>query len=509
MRLTLSLSPSGIPGRLSASPKHMLKTVTMAIAPLLLAILLSFATSAQINYVKTFPNPTLDWTGVVQNGMGCGGAAYMQQLNNATGQVTSPAIPNSNGKIVQFGYQYKVTMSGPGGPVNAAPATFGTIKIQWATSTSGPWTTIRTIGDGYYPHTPSGGCKKDTVYFTPPAGGNIYVRFENTAAGTTSYYFFYQSVSLIQADACSSDSTINLSGCDSVFYNGNYYKTTTALHETYTNAASCDSFVTVNIDILGSIDSVTLTETACDSFEYNNVVYKQSGTYTHIFPHSDAANQCDSVVTLDLTLYRTLDTTITVIACNSFQLGDSVYTQSTSYTAYYLNMGGCDSIITLDLTINTTPPEAEITQSGNVLTANAADSYQWVDCDNGDAPIAGATSQSYTAGPGRYAVVITTDACSDTSDCVTVTNDAVADPGRLSPTKVYPNPTTGTVVIASDRSLDAATIRIMQVTGQMIETPVQRLGNHIMVDLSPYAPGIYFVEIISPAATERVRLIKE
>ena len=54
------------------------------------------------------------------------------------------------------------------------------------------------------------------------------------------------------------------------------------------------------------------------------------------------------------------------------------------------------------------------------ITSNAGGSatYQWVDCDNGNAPIAGATNQSYTATvSGNYAVVIVDGTCNAASVC--------------------------------------------------------------------------------------------
>jgi hypothetical protein len=59
-----------------------------------------------------------------------------------------------------------------------------------------------------------------------------------------------------------------------------------------------------------------------------------------------------------------------------------------------------------------------------IITANASGmgvSYQWLDCDNNDAPIATETGQSFTPSTsGNYAVEITDGACIDTSNCVNV-----------------------------------------------------------------------------------------
>ncbi|MEM1407139.1 MAG: hypothetical protein AAGG59_10220, partial [Bacteroidota bacterium] len=50
-----------------------------------------------------------------------------------------------------------------------------------------------------------------------------------------------------------------------------------------------------------------------------------------------------------------------------------------------------------------------------------ADSYQWIDCNNGNAPIDGATDRTFTAEVnGDYAVLVTKGQCSETSACTFV-----------------------------------------------------------------------------------------
>src|SRR5690606_30067270 len=50
--------------------------------------------------------------------------------------------------------------------------------------------------------------------------------------------------------------------------------------------------------------------------------------------------------------------------------------------------------------------------------------YQWIDCDNEDAPIDEATTQIFTpTATGNYAVIITKGGCSAQSECTSVTID--------------------------------------------------------------------------------------
>src|SRR5690606_31304812 len=109
-----------------------------------------------------------------------------------------------------------------------------------------------------------------------------------------------------------------------------------------------------------------------------------------------------------------------VTACDSYSFNGTLYNLSGDYTHTFVTVNGCDSTSTLKLIINSAP-DASVTQNGGTLTANTgAASYQWINC-NGNIPIAGATQQSFTAGTnGSYAVIVTTNDCSDTSECFNV-----------------------------------------------------------------------------------------
>ena len=110
--------------------------------------------------------------------------------------------------------------------------------------------------------------------------------------------------------------------------------------------------------------------------------------------------------------------TINQSTCDPAQVGTTTNT--------YTNVAGCDSTVTVIKTLIAT--NAEITQNGNTLTANnaTADAYQWLDCNNGNAPIAGATTVSFTPTvSGNYALAVTQNGCTDNSDCVNIIVTAI------------------------------------------------------------------------------------
>ncbi len=64
------------------------------------------------------------------------------------------------------------------------------------------------------------------------------------------------------------------------------------------SAADCESEITLFLTVVPH-DTVHIEQTASDSFEWNGVTYDESGTYTQSFNNQ---NGCDSTVTLTLTI---------------------------------------------------------------------------------------------------------------------------------------------------------------------------------------------------------------
>lgn len=108
-----------------------------------------------------------------------------------------------------------------------------------------------------------------------------------------------------------------------------------------------------------------------------------------------------------------------ITSCDSYELNGTTYTKSGVYTETLSNNQGCDSIIELNLTVFN--PNSNVTSyKDSVYADGVADSYQWLSCDNAMTPISGATSRAYKGKHGRsYAVVMTSNSCSDTSSCRT------------------------------------------------------------------------------------------
>ena len=180
--------------------------------------------------------------------------------------------------------------------------------------------------------------------------------------------------------------------------------------------------------------------------------------------------------------------------------GDIVNCQLTSNAACATSTQAISNGITMDLI----SIDADVTTSGNTLTANQAGaSYQWINCGNANAPVPGATAQTFTpVVDGMYAVVITMSGCTETSDCILV---STIDVEKLDQEtwKVYPNPATEKLYVTIER---AEVVRITDVSGKIVAGEQLQAGDNI-IDVSQFAPGVYFIQAINGGAN--VKFVKE
>ncbi len=187
--------------------------------------------------------------------------------------------------------------------------------------------------------------------------------------------------------------------------------------------------------------------------------------------------------------------TINQTACFSYTLNSQTYTGSGTYYQTINIPSGCDSIITLNLTINSV--NTSVTRTGATLTANATGStYQWIDCDNGNSIVPGATNQSYTGtSNGNFAVIVTSNGCTDTSACQNNTFGISENSLAISST-IYPNPfSQSTTLEIKDYSLPFLDVQLKIYDALGREMYNQNLGSNISI-LNPILPkGIYFYKI--------------
>lgn len=195
----------------------------------------------------------------------------------------------------------------------------------------------------------------------------------------------------------------------------------------------------------------------------------------------------------------------------NYQWSDSSINSGVPFTpingATYILTGidgnGCSNIDSL--IINTLPlPDNSLSVNGVTITASLiGGTYQWLDCNLGQ-PILAETNQVFTAtSNGSYSVIVTDGQCSDTSDCIMISNIGLEE-NKAKEIHVYPNPSKGLFNIELHYN---STLYISDEFGRILSS-IQFEAGKTTIDLSNESNGVYFIKINSDSFTETIRIIK-
>ena len=239
-----------------------------------------------------------------------------------------------------------------------------------------------------------------------------------------------------------------------------------------------------------------------------SVTNLSAGTYSCTITD---ANGCAASQSVTITQAAAINNAqnISICAGQTLVIGTNSYSTSGIYTDVLAAINGCDSTVTTTLTVN---PLIDLTTttSGNSITANTSPAnYQWIDCNNGNSLLVGATSQVYTsAANGNYAVIISQNGCSDTSACVTITTTGIVLKPNNEYLQIFPNPTTSTITL---KGLSAdSDIHIMNALGQtLFSKTINQKDVEKIIDLSDFKNGMYYIQIENKETTVSRKVIKE
>ena len=170
---------------------------------------------------------------------------------------------------------------------------------------------------------------------------------------------------------------------------------------------------------------------------------------------------------------------------------------------------GCDSIV--QLTLQLLFVDTAVIVNGGTLTANhVGTGYQWLNCNNGFAPIAGATSRNYTpTANGSYAVIVTQSGCTDTSSCYSVTNVGLNSVELQNNIRIQPTITYSTVNVIFATQLLQGALSVLDFAGKEVITTQPIHSQELQLDLSSMASGIYFIRITNGDAYGIFKVVKQ
>ena len=250
--------------------------------------------------------------------------------------------------------------------------------------------------------------------------------------------------------------------------------------------------------------SITGTDiqTACDSYTWIDGNTYTSSVNTPTFTLTNAAG-CDSIVTLNLTINISNTGTDIQTACDSYTWIDGVTYNASNNTATHTltNASGCDSVVSLNLTISSIV--TTISQNGNDIEATATNgtapySYDW---NTGET-----TASIIPADNGMYWVMVS-DADSCFADTATFDVTFVSGTGIdnwNNSVSVYPNPTSDILTISTGNYTGALKVNVYDLFGRKVFT-----SNDKEISLKSFADGVYILEFKAADNTYTTRIIKE
>ena len=158
--------------------------------------------------------------------------------------------------------------------------------------------------------------------------------------------------------------------CESFTWYGIEYSSTPEIAPTHTfkNHNDCDSVVTLHLTILHGTHRVVV-DTTCESYTWHGIKYDTTGIYIHSDTNADG---CLNVDTLHLTIYKPIHQSYTITECESYVWEDGdghEYTASGTYTYAHEDEHGCWQVDTLHLTINH--------PTNTAVTVSTCESYYW------------------------------------------------------------------------------------------------------------------------------------
>ncbi len=194
-------------------------------------------------------------------------------------------------------------------------------------------------------------------------------------------------------------------------------------------------------------------------------------------------------------------TIIYPVTCRSFVLNGQTYSQTGVYQQTLTTLSGCDSSVTIHLTMTPFVNSAVTTTGGAMIATETNAYYQWINCST-NATILFATERDfYPSTNGQYAVIVTKDGCTDTSQCVAMNKVSTEDFSTIE-SSIFPNPTSNatTLSINNTQGLEDIILSMFDVTGKIVKNErftLEQGLNNILISTEDIAGGIYFIRVTS------------
>ena len=252
--------------------------------------------------------------------------------------------------------------------------TINNATVMWVHGVEGPGTFIFPCGSTYDKH---GSSQVPTNFDIK--GLSVTVDSELSACDSITLggvVYFESGVwndTLSAIDGCDSIVTYHLSihqsaftdttvtGMESVTWQGITYTESTSWIDTLQTSFGCDSIIRVNL-VVKTVAPPPITVdkmvSACDSFVYDGITYREDGSWNEVLKTASGA---DSIISYRLTIHKSVAKDSAIVAEGSFTWNGTTYTEDASWSDTLQTAFGCDSIVNYSLTVNKETPNLQLT----------------------------------------------------------------------------------------------------------------------------------------------------
>mgnify|MGYP001172882783 CR=1 FL=1 len=178
---------------------------------------------------------------------------------------------------------------------------------------------------------------------------------------------------------------------------------------------------------------------------------------------------------------------------------------TTVYTLTAISQNG-NTVIT-SVVVNVKPLALNVSVDDYKLSADTSgDSFQWLDCNNAMQPVIGAIYSSYTSAvAGNYAVIVSSGACADTSECYEVPPNGI-ESFQTGGIFVYPNPVTDDLTIEYPGNVELLNLEILNSVGRVVFSG--KILDKKVIQAATFPAGVYLLKLDNGHSVKLKKIIK-
>jgi hypothetical protein len=186
--------------------------------------------------------------------------------------------------------------------------------------------------------------------------------------------------------------------------------------DTLPTVNGCDSIFTLNLTVYPTYNNTTVPYTMCDgdTCYFHGKMYTEAGTY---YDTLQTAHGCDSIITFVLTVNPTYNTPVSATICQgeSYAFFGESLTVAGEYTHTLPTINNCDSVITLTLTVN---PTYNVTDAATICASELP--YTWNGVTFTEAGTQNATLETVNGCDSVVVMTLTVNPIYNVTDAATI-----------------------------------------------------------------------------------------